>query len=60
MNYIQNFEYHNLWNKYNVCWHQIHEDVNILVGINGKVRLLCLMPLMLITTISQVRTMQSG
>lgn len=36
MNYIQNFEYHNLWNKYNVCWHQIHEDVNILVGINGK------------------------
>lgn len=36
MNYIKNFEYHNLWNKYNVCWHQIHEDVNILVGINGK------------------------
>ena len=36
MNYIQNFEYHNLWNKYNVCWHQIHEDVNRLVGINGK------------------------
>lgn len=36
MNYIQSFEYHNLWNKYNICWHQINEDVNILVGINGK------------------------
>lgn len=36
MNYIQDFEYHNLWNKYNVSWHQINEDVNILVGINGK------------------------
>lgn len=36
MNYIQNFEYHNLWNKYNVCWHNLNKDVNILVGINGK------------------------
>lgn len=36
MNYIQNFEYRNLWNKYDVCWHHLNEDVNILVGINGK------------------------
>ena len=35
MNYIQDFEYHNLWNKYNVGWHQLRKDVNILVGING-------------------------
>lgn len=36
MNYIQDFEYHNLWNKYNIVWHHLNEDVNILVGINGK------------------------
>lgn len=36
MNYIKDFEYHWLWDKYNVCWHQLNEDVNILVGINGK------------------------
>lgn len=36
MNYIQYFEYHNLWNKYNICWHHINEDVNIIIGINGK------------------------
>lgn len=35
MNYIKDFEYHGLWNKYNVCWHHLNEDVNILVGING-------------------------
>lgn len=36
MDYIQDFEYHNLWSKYNVTWHNLNEDVNILVGINGK------------------------
>ncbi len=36
MNYIQDFVYHNLWNKYNVVWHHLNEDVNILVGINGR------------------------
>ena len=36
MNYIKDFEYHWLWDKYNVCWHDLNEDVNILVGINGK------------------------
>lgn len=36
MDYIQNFDYHDLWNKYNVIWHHLNKDVNILVGINGK------------------------
>lgn len=36
MNYIKYFEYHWMWDKYNVCWHQLNKDVNILVGINGK------------------------
>ncbi len=36
MNYIEFFEYHRVWNKYDLCWRDLHKDVNILVGINGK------------------------
>lgn len=35
MKYIQDFEYRNLWGIKEVAWHNINEDVNILVGING-------------------------
>lgn len=36
MEYIKDFEYHMMWDHYNVAWHNLHKDVNILVGINGK------------------------
>lgn len=36
MNYIKDFEYHRMWDRYDLEWHDIHEDVNVLVGINGK------------------------
>lgn len=36
MLYIKDFEYHKMWNRYDLKWHNLHEDVNILVGINGK------------------------
>ena len=35
MEYIRNFEYRGLWGSKQVLWHNINEDVNILVGING-------------------------
>ena len=36
MNYIENFCYHMMWDKYDVVWNDMRSDVNILVGINGK------------------------
>lgn len=36
MKYIEDFEYHKMWETTDVCWHGIHPDVNILVGINGR------------------------
>ena len=36
MLYIKDFEYYKMWNRYDLKWHNLHEDVNILVGINGK------------------------
>lgn len=36
MDYIRDFEFRGMWNKVDVLWHNLHEDVNILVGINGK------------------------
>ena len=36
MNYIKDFEFHKMWDRYDLAWHDLHEDVNVLVGINGK------------------------
>ena len=36
MYYIQDFEYRMMWDRYDLVWHNLHEDVNVLVGINGK------------------------
>ena len=36
MNYIEDFVYRKMWDRYDLEWHHIHKDVNILVGINGK------------------------
>ena len=36
MNYIEYFEYHRMWDRYDLFWHNLYKDVNILVGINGK------------------------
>ena len=36
MNHIEYFEYHRMWDRYDLCWRNLHSDVNILVGINGK------------------------
>lgn len=33
--YIKKFEIHYLWNRLNIIWEDMHDDVNILVGING-------------------------
>jgi len=33
--YITNIEISRLWNRLDIRWDNIHEDVNILVGING-------------------------
>lgn len=33
--YIKKFEIAFLWNRLNIIWNFIHDDVNILVGING-------------------------
>lgn len=34
--YLKAFHVENLWGKKNLHWTEIHEDVNILVGINGS------------------------
>lgn len=36
MKCIKDFEYRKMWDRYDLAWHDIHEDVNVLVGINGK------------------------
>ena len=36
MNYIEYFVYRKMWDRYDLEWHKLHQDVNILVGINGK------------------------
>jgi len=36
MEYIKDFIFHKMWDKYDVQWHNIQPDVNVLVGINGK------------------------
>lgn len=36
MFYIQDFIYRKMWDRYDLEWHNLHEDVNVLVGINGK------------------------
>lgn len=36
MNYIKDFVYRKMWDRYDLEWHNLHQDVNILVGINGK------------------------
>lgn len=36
MCYIEDFVYHKMWDHYDIAWHDLHKDVNILVGINGK------------------------
>ena len=36
MNYIEDFAYRKMWDRYDLEWHHIRKDVNILVGINGK------------------------
>lgn len=33
---IKNIEIRNLWDKYNLTWHSLNKDVNVLVGINGS------------------------
>lgn len=33
---IEDFVYRKMWDRYDLEWHKIHQDVNILVGINGK------------------------
>lgn len=33
--YIQHFDVNKMWNRLDFSWQNIHEDVNILVGING-------------------------
>jgi len=33
--YITQFRVQELWKRYNVNWTSIHEDVNVIVGING-------------------------
>lgn len=33
---IEDFEYRRMWGRYDLAWHGIREDVNVLVGINGK------------------------
>lgn len=35
MCYIKDFVYHKMWDHYDIAWHNLHTDVNILVGING-------------------------
>ena len=35
-NTIQRVEIKNLWGKYRFIWDDLHQDVNILVGINGS------------------------
>ena len=36
MNYIKDFVFRKMWDRYDLEWHDLHKDVNILVGINGK------------------------
>ena len=36
MHYIKDFVYRQMWGRYDLEWHDLHEDVNVLVGINGK------------------------
>ena len=33
--YIKSFEIISLWDRMDVRWNDIHQDVNVLVGING-------------------------
>ena len=34
--YIKKIEIKGFWGKKDVCWNNIHQDVNIVVGINGS------------------------
>lgn len=34
--YIDWFKVRKMWGRVNIQWNDIHEDVNILVGINGS------------------------
>lgn len=36
MDYIRKFHYYNMWGIHNVCWDDIRDDINILVGNNGS------------------------
>lgn len=36
MHYIEDFVYRRMWDRYDLEWHGLHKDVNVLVGINGK------------------------
>ena len=33
--YIKSFEIISLWDRMDVRWNDVHQDVNVLVGING-------------------------
>lgn len=35
-NTIKRMSIHNLWSRYDFEWNEIHQDVNILVGVNGS------------------------
>ena len=34
--FLKNITIKGLWKRYDIAWNEIHEDVNILVGINGS------------------------